>query len=295
MTAAAPPTAGDPLAPPRYRRLLCPVDFSQVSHRAASVGAALAARHGAELELLHVVPGLAARPSGRHPSAFGLPQEPYWSDLQRLAAAAVGAAPRLRLDVVEGSAGRMIVDRATLRGADLVVMGTHGRSGLSELVLGSVAHSVLRQAPCPVLVVPAREGHRPPGAFRHVVCPIDFSPTAQAALEHAMPLAAEAGGVLTLIHVMGEVPGPWAEEDLRGELRARVPDTLRARCEVREVVDRGPVAARLLHHAAEADLVVIGVHGRGALDVMLFGSVTHETIRHARCPVLTVRQELRAR
>jgi nucleotide-binding universal stress UspA family protein len=279
----------------RYRRLLCPVDFSDVSRRAAALAAAVARRYGAELDLLHVVTGSAAPPVGRHPAAFSIPREPYWSDLRRLAAAAVGGEPRPRLDVVEGAAGGMIVDRAAVRGADLVVMGTHGRTGLSGLVMGSVAEDVLRHAPCPVLVVPPRDDGRSVAGFRRVLCPVDFSATSRAALEHAMALAAEAAGVLTVLHVRGEVPGPWAEDDLRSELRALVPDALRTRCEVREVVDQGSVTERLLHHAGEADLVALGAHGRGPVDVLLFGSVTRETIRHAPCPVLTVRPEIRAR
>jgi nucleotide-binding universal stress UspA family protein len=282
---------------PRYGRVLCPVDFSAVSRRAVELAAAIARWYGAELDLLHVVAGSPAiLAAGRHPSAFSLPREPYWSDLSRVAASVVGAGLVPRLDVVEGSAGPMIVDRAMVRAADLVVMGTHGRTGLSGLVLGSVADTVLRHAPCPVLVVPRTERPRAPQpSFHHILCPIDFSRTALVALEHAVSLAAESGGEVTLLHVMGATPGSWAEDDVRGELHRLVPDPMRAWCSVRELVDRGDVIARLLHHAEQADLVVIGVHGRGALDVLLFGSVTLEAIRHAHCPVLTVRPEVKAR
>src|SRR4029079_5134329 len=87
--------------------------------------------------------------------------------------------------------------------ADLIVMGTSGRSGFSRWVLGSVAETVLRRAPCPVLTVPPRAGDdADPMFFKRIVCAADFSPASEAAVRYATALAAEADASLLLVHVL---------------------------------------------------------------------------------------------
>jgi len=77
-----------------------------------------------------------------------------------------------------------IIDQALSKKADLIVMGTHGRRGFKRLLLGSVTEAVLREAPCPVLTVPADARAPLPeaGTFKRILCPIDFSPSALQAL-----------------------------------------------------------------------------------------------------------------
>jgi nucleotide-binding universal stress UspA family protein len=188
-------------------------------------------------------------------------------------------------------------------------MGTHGRSGIDHALLGSVAEKVLRKAPCPVLVVPP---HAPVDAgsvspvFKRIVCAIDFSAGSLLALNHALAFAQEADARLTLVHAI-EFPlalrevvfstdtdvdrlHAAAEAEYLRRLRALVPAAARTYCTVTTQVIEGKVAREIGRVAAaeQADLIVMGVQGRGAVDLMVFGSNTNAVIRSATCPVLVV-------
>ena len=155
------------------------------------------------------------------------------------------------LEIAEGSTATEILAKAEAMPADLLVMGTHGRSGFERLVLGSVTERVLRKAACPMLTVPegvAAAVPVPPVPFTRIVCAVDFSDCSLHALNYAMSLAQEADARLTVVHVIElppEVPreahetvpaGPrdlqgyiaLVEEDSRARLKDAVPDSVRA-------------------------------------------------------------------
>jgi nucleotide-binding universal stress UspA family protein len=194
------------------------------------------------------------------------------------------------------------------------VMGTHGTSGFEHLLLGSVTERVLRKAPCPVLTVPPRAQATSQLPFRRVLCAVDFSDSSLAALDLAFSLAQEAEAALTLLHV---IEWPWTEPppprlaDLPPEqaaalaeyrrylvksasdrLNALVPDSVRDRCQPASRIAHGKSYAEILRVASAdgADLIVMGIHGRNAVDLMLFGSTTNQVVRRATCPVLTLRR-----
>jgi nucleotide-binding universal stress UspA family protein len=209
-------------------------------------------------------------------------------------------------EVREGHPATETVRTAQELGADLIVMGTHGRTGVRHWALGSGAETVLRRAACPVLTVPPRADDAPdPMFFKRILCATDFSPAAEAAVQYASALAAEADASLSLVHVIDQSrPGPRPETVAAGDgephaferaararLRRAVPGEAREWCHVREIEAHGPAAPEILRLAAEqeAGLIVMGVHGRSPLDLMAFGSVTHQVVREAACPVLTLR------
>jgi nucleotide-binding universal stress UspA family protein len=186
-------------------------------------------------------------------------------------------------------------------------MGTHGASGVERLMLGSVTEKVLRKASCPVLVV-TRRADAPSGApivFRRILCAVDFSPCSRQAVSYALSLAEEAGGALTLLHVVesfDDEPPPTSHfnvPEYRQHLEAAaaerlgelVPSETRSWCECRTLVRGGKAHREILHVAAasDADLIVLGVRGRNAVDLALFGSTANQVVRGAECPVLTVR------
>jgi nucleotide-binding universal stress UspA family protein len=139
------------------RTILCPTDFSPRSEYAFQLACALARDYGARLLVMHVIePGIVGYPLG--PVTPTPPPADYkerlWEAFRRLQA----SDPKireLRLDtkMVEGDAKDKICSLARETGCDLIVMGTHGRSGVGRMLLGSVAEQVLRNAPCPVLTV----------------------------------------------------------------------------------------------------------------------------------------------
>ena len=148
---------------PFARRILVPTDFSEGARRALTLAIQFAKLLRAAIDLLHVqamptyipvptVPGATPLPPPTPEAAQGIQE-----DLGVLAAAVREPGVECQTKSVEGNAGDEIVDYAAKIGADMIVMGSHGRSGVRRLLLGSVAEKVLHRTTCPVLVVPARE------------------------------------------------------------------------------------------------------------------------------------------
>jgi nucleotide-binding universal stress UspA family protein len=144
------------------RHILVPVDWSESSGHAFHLAAALACEHDAQLLLLYVVP-LPAVMYGPPPEGF---LEHMLDELRRLKPADPKVGVRYR--VAEGDPAAAILGTARESPCDLIVMGTHGRTGLTRLLMGGVAEEVVRKAPCPVLTVKA-DGRAGPGreAFRN--------------------------------------------------------------------------------------------------------------------------------
>jgi nucleotide-binding universal stress UspA family protein len=295
--------------------ILCPVDFSEFSRHALHYATALAKWYRAPLTLLHVQPVMAI-PAGP-PEVMPVfvmtrdQQQQLLESLRKEVAEEVGEAVLTHVDVVEGNAAREIVARAQSGHADLIVMGTHGASGFERLLLGSVTEKVVRKSPCPVLTVPPRtpDATPVPPLFKRILCAVDFSPTSMRALKYATSLAEEADGCLTVAHVFeleGSMPENWRdaltprsvrdqlvalEDERREKLAHAVPDNAKLYCQVEHVMAGGTPYREILRLAAEkqSELIVLGVQGRTAADLMFFGSTANHVVRQATCPVLTVR------
>jgi nucleotide-binding universal stress UspA family protein len=303
------------MAMSKIRTLLCPVDFSEASAHAADQAVALARRYHARITALHVCTPLFTPVPGLPPPAARIPEAEVDHARDEAAAAFAGAATSgvdvdVRVEV--GQPSRVILDCSARLPADLIVMGTHGAGGFEHLLLGSVAEKVLRTAPCPVLTVPPRARSTSRLPFGRVLCAVDFSDWSLAALDMAAALTRESGASLTVLHV---IEWPWEEPPVprfaeaapeqaaalaeyrryleaaaRARLEALAPDVGGGTCTVQ--VSHGKSYAEILRCAAEdrADLIVLGVHGRGAVDLALFGSTTDHVVRRATCPVLTLRR-----
>lgn len=138
-------------------RILVPVDLSNDSAALARYAAELCARGEGELIILHVYAREAAAAALREEGLFlDLYVGRVRSELRYLQAQAGTAGMKARVEAIAGDPAAKIVTRARELGVDLIVMGTHGRTGLPRLLMGSVAEGVLRQAPCPVLLVPLK-------------------------------------------------------------------------------------------------------------------------------------------
>jgi nucleotide-binding universal stress UspA family protein len=227
-------------------------------------------------------------------------------ELQRFALPASKAGLNVKFSMREGSAVAEILEEARASTADLIVMGTHGRSGFERLVLGSVTEKVLRKAACPIMTVAptaADASAHDPTDLRHIVCPLDFSEASKEALRYALSLAERSGARLTVLHVI-EWPELWhprvasaeyerfVEEEATRQLRDVVPKDARTWCRVEERVLAGSPWKRILGLAAEEapDLVVLGAHGHNTLERFLFGSTANQVVRQAPCPVVSVRR-----
>jgi nucleotide-binding universal stress UspA family protein len=250
-----------------------------------------------------LAPGMAeAIPAAPFPEPHEVVEE-----VRRFSGLPAASATRAEVVVTEGYPAKEIVRQAERLPADLIVMGTHGRRGFERIFLGSVTEKVLRSTQAPVLTVPPPVERVGTVVYKTILCPIDFSDPSTRALEYALMLAQESDARLILLHVvetlvdaqaLGEsshlgVPEYWRylEDDARARLKAAVPETARAWCTPDERVVSGKAYRVVLDIAEQekAEIIVMGVHGRGTLNRLLFGSTTHHVIREARCPVLTLR------
>lgn len=302
------------------RRILCPTDFSDFSRHALDHAVAIAKWYESTITLLHVctvVPVSAYAPGGGVvPSAMLTQQdrEALLASMARFAEGEGGTSVPVDFEIAEGHPATEIIAKANGMPADLLVLGTHGRSGFERLVLGSVTERILRKAACPVLSVPPGTPDavpRPSVLFKRIVCAVDFSDSSMRALNYAMSLAQEADAHLTVVHAIelpADVPREvheyvpdWsrtlreyaarAEEDARARLRDAVPENVRAYCTVETVLAAGTPYREILRVASQgpSDLIVIGIGGRGGADRFFFGSTANHVVREASCPVLTLR------
>jgi nucleotide-binding universal stress UspA family protein len=271
------------------RRILCPVDFEEPSRWALRRAVAVARAYGAGLDVLHVAPSAAAAAAAR-----GVLDA--WCQNEGLPAHG---------HVSRGEPAHEIIAYAAAQAVDLIVLGTHGRDGVRRLIVGSVANTVIRRAGRPVMAVSCSAGEPAARPFERILCPIDFSPLSRRALRHALALGRLGRGDVSVLYVMAPTPIREGKGQLRptaAGYRRFIEAQMGAQIEdmgakpgagdrgPRLLVCSGPVGPEILAAAAEtsADVIVMGVHGRGALDVMLFGSATSEVVHRATCPVLTI-------
>lgn len=296
---------------PLIRHILFATDFSDCANRAQAYAVFMAAAYGAALDILHVLelhPGL----DPVYPiNALYLDQlrkeadhqiEAFLNWIQQEGISATGRQ-------VIGIPSQRIIEAAQASSADLVVLGTHGRTGLEHILLGSTAERVVRGAPCPVLTVRGLRASKPEGrasgppAMRRLLVPIDFSDCSLEALEYAAQLAKQFDASVMILHVMEPVAygldftlshaseGERRRAAMQSRLSA-LADAFRAQGLIAEHALRGGVPAQSILAMAQEqawDLIVMGTHGRHGVARLLAGSVAEAVLRSAPCPVLTVK------
>jgi nucleotide-binding universal stress UspA family protein len=287
-----------------FTKILCPTDFSAGSERALRVAARIANESSAELVIAHAwyVPPPAV--AGEYVFPPYLIQDMV-DDSQRSLDIAVrdvteAGAKHVSGKLVTGIPWVEITQLLEAQAFDLCVLGTHGRTGVSRILLGSVAEKIIRHAPCSVLAV------RPdsqPTPFAHALVPTDFSDSAHFALDQAAALV-RPDGAITLLHVL-ELPVSYAGEIRMADF-ARDLDKYAAAALDREaarlqrmtpakvhIVSRigypGAQTLAAIEADASIDLVVMGSRGRTGLKRALLGSVAEKVVRNARCPVVVAR------
>jgi nucleotide-binding universal stress UspA family protein len=299
---------------PQITTVLAPIDFSDSSVHALEYATALATWYGARLVGVHAytpvflpVPAFATAGYGGPPmpdaDMIKQMEQEVWDAMDEARAAGL----KTEVRVVAGPAQVVILGCARRLSADAIVMGTHGAGGFEHLMLGSVAEKVLRKATCPVMTVPPRARATSTLPFSHVLCPVDFSDPSRAALQFALSIAQRANAELTILHVLDwptevepaahrafSVPeyNRLREQDAEAGLAQLVTQSARDGHTVKTVLAHGKPYREILDVGTRlgVDLIVMGVQGRNALDVMLFGSTTNQVVRMATCPVFTCRQ-----
>ena len=300
------------------RRILCPIDFSEHSRRALDHAVAIARWYEAAVTVLHVFSPVTVAAVGAAPVVFEpmvlapVGRDRLLADTKAFAAAESAPGVAIEAVVREGSTAAEILKQAASMRADLLVIGTHGRSGFERLFVGSVAETVLRKSSCPVMTVPTRlpdAVRAVPVLYKRLLCPVDFSESSLRALKYAISMAQEADAHLIILHVLEhEFQNP---ADMASVVRAgmTIDDFLKERdeilawrlqeavagatefCRVESLITHGKPWREVLRLAGarQSDLIVMGVQGRGAADLLFFGSTTLHVVREASCPVLTLR------
>jgi nucleotide-binding universal stress UspA family protein len=292
--------------------VLCPTDFSVHAKSAFAEAVRVARWFGAKVTLLHVAtPEI---PVGGEllyvpplPSSSRALRKAKLQELETLKESVDTGGVEVDTVLREGDVVHEIKRFTRESAADLLVMGTQGRSGLGRVLLGSITEAVLRHPPVPVLTV-----HRlaPAGnkLYESVLCAVDVSEWSAGTVEYAIGISGDGADHLTVLSVIEDLPELRAraqgmftieeierfrrglERDTISELQERIPDEARAGCRIEEHVRFGQAHQEILTvaEAESADLIVIGSHGRGAIERLVFGSTVRKVVRAARCPVLVV-------
>ena len=297
------------------KKVLFTTDFSEISNHALPYAIKMAKIFDAELVMLHAVTLYEHDPNDpghRFPSL-----ESYCAELRRAAdkrfqvcAEEIGdAGVKIRKAVVQGISPRAaILDFLRDEGGfGLVVMSTHGRSGLSHVLLGSVAENVIRYSPCPVLVVKNPEHEfldRKTGEvhLRKILFPLDFSKESIRPLDLLRAIAARHGSEVIVYHAIDvEIPAIYYTAGIESVLQLDPGLRERVEKEMRELIGtrldglnvhfmvaegRAAKLIRAFARQQEIDLIVMGAAGSHGIGDFLFGSTASRVIQKAVCPVL---------
>lgn len=291
----------------RLQNILYLTDFSGASEAALPFAVTLARAYGANVHALHILlptpypyaysaPGLIA-------AALEAEEENAQAEMQKVDSQLTGL--QHETDVERGTRIWPEVEQAIQEdNIDLVVVGTHGRTGANKLMMGSVAEEIFRRSPVPVLTVGpnVRSGAHEGGRFHRVLFATDLTPESLARAPYAVSLAQENQALLLLLLVMPKPAYPSADDKKRLEMCTSeamqclsdiVPDDANLEFSWEAVVEYGEPAERIVEVAKQrgVDLIVLGVRKATHMDaaVHLGSAIAHKVVAHAPCPVLTAR------
>ncbi len=287
-------------------RILCPTDMSNVSRRAVLAGLAWAKIFGAKVYVL------SARELSLPPRYFTADQvaaltrqgeqaeDLVRGDLEQWVAGMTSAGVETEAVVGPGPADRAILRAVEVIRPDLVVMGTHGRSGYDRFLMGSTTEKVVRRIPAPLLVVRCQEAQDLPAAclradvgVRRILCAADAPKEEGSNLATVFSLARTFKAELTVLHTLeapswlGSVPTEVREGAKRG-LKEQI-ETQAGGIPVKVVISEGNAAQQILDQAAQSDADLIVVGGRQPTETTpAFRSTAIRVMRQATCPVLAL-------
>ena len=286
---------------PVFRSIVVPVDGSSLAEGAIPYALALAERTQSKVRFVLVHPG-------QYPPLLIDSARVYLAELTERFRPRMGAS--LSSIILNGPAASSLVQHVRDIGADLVVMTTHGRSGIERAWLGSVADEVIRSIEVPVIVLrPRTDGTLPAFDMREILVPLDGSALAETAIGPAAVLAKLWDAEMSLVQMVYPVlftpdavlpfAGAYDEEmtareselakdyvrDLSGTLRAKG-----IRASGTALVAPRRVAESLIDLAqpARVSLVALATHGRGGLRRLVLGSVADKVVRGAQVPILVI-------
>ncbi len=296
-----------------FDKILVPLDGSELAERALNPALTLAQQVKGEAILLSVPVLKQMFVSGGNGYSLMLPEESLQESQQEMMGYLQTVAQNwafpdvtLRTEVISGDEASVIVETAAAENVDLIVMSTHGYSGLTRWMLGSITEKVLRAAPCPVLVVRSLD------SISRILITLDGSELAEYSLEPGLEFARRFGGEVTLLRVEQSMKSPltrFGQPQITGEtqredklqkkiyeiakiyLARLVESHRRAGQHIETAVSINSPADGILDFAElnQTDLIVMSTHGRTGLAHWVYGSITEKVLRGATCAMLIIR------
>lgn len=270
----------------RRRIILVPLDFTGASRAALPAARRLGELWGARVQALYVERRLPPGLSGNvDTSAERRRLQDYVRDIKSRFREVLGDYPWVGVRVEEGSPMDVLRGLAAQGAADLIVMGTRGRPGISRLLRRSTAEAVVRDSRVPVLTVQSSPA---PGWPRRILVPMKFAAYADEALTFALGLASLARAEVAAVHVLEEGEGPEAARALEEHLM-RVLGEKRMRTLEFHVESGGMTPRSILSAAArlKADMIVLAAHHRPAWRGLALGMTAQGVLRRSTVPVLS--------
>jgi nucleotide-binding universal stress UspA family protein len=285
------------------KNILVTTDFSACSEAAVKIAASLARQHQSQIILLHTIEFDPVLPNPVAPTTkeCELEQELTEQAMQKIRNSPALAGLQVKTLTAGGDVLAVMRRLISEDHIDLVVIGTHGRTGFRKLLMGSVAEEAERLLCCPVLTVgpcvhPETLTH---GQFQSILYATDFSTGSQHALTYAVRFARESGAQLHMLHVMLEemVTEFYLHDEMEHSCKERLsrlipPGVMATPLDV--IVCTGMPAEEIVKQAilTAADLIVMGIHASGwtgaHASAHIPWSVANAVVAHAPCPVLTV-------
>ncbi len=283
-------------------KILVPTDFSQLSEKALDVAGRFAKLMGGKVTPFHSHVPIS---EVDEPYALGMSSQMYqdFEEIEKSLSERLGQLSEEIVDqkyltkplVMMGNPAQSIID--TSEDYDYIVMSTHGRTGFSRFLLGSVAEKVLRLAHTPVLIV---EDESEVNDFKKILVTTDFSDNAAAAYPYALDIARRSGGELDLLHILSY---DQIEEDETGSLsiseirekRVKLVEkehfhSLKGKVTSKVVISPDSPHEAIFKHVKENpyNLIVMATVGRTGINYLMMGSTTANLVRHVNTAILSV-------
>ncbi len=291
------------------KKILVPIDFSDYSDAAIQYAIGFTKSLQAHLTLIHVEILI----HSLQPDAiFGTSRmektiRKVLNDIQEQMKERIAVAKKEGVSadyaVIQGkSAASSLLEYVQQNPYDLIIMGTHGRTGIKHFILGSIAEKLVRLSPTPVLTL-----HKSTRQFRlkHILIPVDFSESSLKAVEYGAEIAHQFQSEITLLHVVESLPYPafYPEGfspafDYDPQLRERINENLNTILQdetlpVHRLIRMGTPSSEIVHYAQkkDIDLILMSTRGLTGLEHILIGSTTERVVRMSEVPVLTIERQ----
>ncbi len=293
----------------KLQKILVPIDFSDYSDSAFQYALGFAKTVQAQLTLIHVevlIPSLqpeALLGTSKMEKTIRKVLDDIQEQLKERIAIARKAGVNADYAIIQGkSAATSLLEHLQQNPYDLVIMGTHGRTGIKHFILGSIAEKLVRLSPTPVLTL-----HKTTRQFQlhHILIPVDFSESSLKAVDYGAEIASRFQSEITLLHVIESLPYPafYPEGftptfDYDPQLRQRINENLdpilrNSELPVHRVIRLGTPSSEIVHYAVkkDIDLILMSTRGLTGLEHILIGSTTERVVRMSEVPVLTIERQ----